>query len=639
MTEPMTDDQSRRRDTAGRCHATTDAATDRATTDAPWRDAVAAPSADRVRRPHRGDDARGEARPARTACWVGASDDGGDVAPHQHEMTGDVDLDALLPPTASASSRGPFGTAPVDAAVGAQSRSPGRSSASSAASRFGIPALVHEECLAGFAAWRRDRLPGAAVVGRRRSTPTSSSGWRARIGDDLRSVGVHQGLAPGARRRARRPVGPRRGDASARTRTSSARSAPPTCADSSPPASSRRSSTSSGTRPRGPAATSRPSRSGARELADVLLPPFEMAVREGGARSVMNAYTDLDGVPVGRRPRAAHRPPARDVGLRRHRRRRLLRRRVPADSCTASPATCGEAAAAALEAGIDVELPTVRGVRRAAVRRAVASARVDEAVVDRALLRVLARRPSSACSTPTGPRPPACACDRAAEACAHRPRLRREPGARRAASPRRRSCCCRNDGTLPARRPGAHRRDRPERRRPATPCSAATRSRRTSCVHHPERRDGHRASRRSLEALRAEFPDGRDPFARGHRASTAARPTGIADAVGARGIRRRRRSLALGDRAGLFGRGTSGEGCDVGVARAARARSGSSSTPCSRRARRPCSCCSPAGRTRSDAPRRSRPAIVAGVLPGRGGRPRRSRACSAAASTRAAGCP
>ena len=36
---------------------------------------------------------------------------------------------------------------------------------------------------------------------------------------------------------------------------------------------------------------------GPRELADVLLPPFEMAIREGGARSVMHAYTDIDGVP------------------------------------------------------------------------------------------------------------------------------------------------------------------------------------------------------------------------------------------------------------------------------------------------------------------------------------------------------
>ena len=40
---------------------------------------------------------------------------------------------------------------------------------------------------------------------------------------------------------------------------------------------------------------------GPRELADVLLPPFEMALR-AGARSVMSSYTDLDGVPVAADP-------------------------------------------------------------------------------------------------------------------------------------------------------------------------------------------------------------------------------------------------------------------------------------------------------------------------------------------------
>jgi hypothetical protein len=41
-----------------------------------------------------------------------------------------------------------------------------------------------------------------------------------------------------------------------------------------------------------------PVSAGPREVADVLLPPFEMAVRDGGARSVMNSYAEIDGVPV-----------------------------------------------------------------------------------------------------------------------------------------------------------------------------------------------------------------------------------------------------------------------------------------------------------------------------------------------------
>ena len=37
---------------------------------------------------------------------------------------------------------------------------------------------------------------------------------------------------------------------------------------------------------------------GPREFRDVILVPFEMALRLGGARSVMPSYTDVDGVPV-----------------------------------------------------------------------------------------------------------------------------------------------------------------------------------------------------------------------------------------------------------------------------------------------------------------------------------------------------
>ena len=45
-----------------------------------------------------------------------------------------------------------------------------------------------------------------------------------------------------------------------------------------------------------------PVHAGPREIADVFLPPFEMAVREAGAGSVMNSYSDVDGVPAGADP-------------------------------------------------------------------------------------------------------------------------------------------------------------------------------------------------------------------------------------------------------------------------------------------------------------------------------------------------
>ena len=70
---------------------------------------------------------------------------------------------------------------------------------------------------------------------------------------------------------------------------------------------------------------------GPRERADVILPPFEMAVREGGARSVMHAYTDTDGIPSAADEDAAHRPAPGHLGLRGNGGRRLLRHRLPQD--------------------------------------------------------------------------------------------------------------------------------------------------------------------------------------------------------------------------------------------------------------------------------------------------------------------
>ncbi|MGD6027675.1 hypothetical protein QUV00_22650, partial [Xanthomonas citri pv. citri] len=52
--------------------------------------------------------------------WVGASADGEDVAPHQLDMDDHVDLEEILPAGLGQLTR-PFGTAPVDPAVGALS--------------------------------------------------------------------------------------------------------------------------------------------------------------------------------------------------------------------------------------------------------------------------------------------------------------------------------------------------------------------------------------------------------------------------------------------------------------------------------------------------------------------------------------
>ena len=129
---------------------------------------------------------------------------------------------------------------------------------------------------------------------------------------------------------------------------------------------------------------------GPRELADVILPPFETALQEGGARSVMNSYTDVDGVPVGA-----------SVDLL----RRLLRDQWRFDGTVVSDywsipflATMhrvaeddAAAGALAITAGIDVELPETASYGPHLVRQ-VRAGRVPESLVDESVRRVLRQK-------------------------------------------------------------------------------------------------------------------------------------------------------------------------------------------------------------------------------------------------------
>ena len=98
---------------------------------------------------------------------------------------------------------------------------------------------------------------------------------------------------------------------------------------------------------------------GPREFADVILPPFEMAIRIGGARSVMPTYIDIDGMPASADPSLLT---------------DLLRDELGFDGLVVSDyfavsflqlqhavaADPAGAAALALAAGLDVELPSTR---------------------------------------------------------------------------------------------------------------------------------------------------------------------------------------------------------------------------------------------------------------------------------------
>ncbi|MEO8261951.1 MAG: glycoside hydrolase family 3 N-terminal domain-containing protein [Pseudolysinimonas sp.] len=490
--------------------------------------------------------------------WVGAGSDGGEVAPHQHDVAGDgVDLDALLPRGLGQLTR-PFGTAPVDAALGALSlaRTQQRIVAEGA---HGIPAIAHEECLAGFAAWGATAYPVPVSWGAT-FDPELIERMAARIGADMASVGVHQGLAPvlDVVRDARWG------------RVEETIGEDPYLVGTIGSAYVR------GLESAGIVATlkhfvgysaSRAGRNlapvsvGPRELADVLLPPFEMAIREGRPRSVMNAYTDSDGVPS-----------AADAALLTG----LLRDTwgfegtVVADYFAVAflkmlhgvSGTWGEAAAAALTAGIDVELPTVHTFGAPLVE-AVRNGVLDEAIIDRALRRVLAQKQQLGLLDPDWSAvPPALAGADLDRPEALRGTVDLDPPVNRALAreiAEQSVVLLRNDGVLPLAAPRRIAVIGPNADNPYAMLGCYSFPAHIG-VQHPEVPIGIDLPT-VLDAVRAEFPQADVVHALG-TSIDGGEHDGIDDAVAVA------RAcdvviLALGDRAGLFGRGTSGEGCDV----------------------------------------------------------------------------
>jgi beta-xylosidase len=497
--------------------------------------------------------------------WVGAAGDGEEVAPHQNDMADHVDLDVLLPRGLGQLTR-PFGTAPVDAALGAVSLARTQERIVRG-SRLGIPAIAHEECLAGFAAWGATAYPVPLSWGASFDQDLVERMAR-RIGEDLRSVGIHQGLAPvldvvrDARwGRVEETIGE---DphlvgviGSAYVRGLESAGVVATLKHFAGYSASR------GSRNLAPVSI------GPRELADVLLPPFELALREGGARSVMNAYTDLDGVPS-----------AADASLFTG----LLREDWGFDGTVVADyfsigflhtlhgvaGTWGEAAAAALAAGIDVELPTVKAFGEP-LRALVEDGTVGEGLVDRALRRVLAQKVELGLLDPEwSPVPPAIAGlglegegtsgIRPAEGI--RGSVDLDSSENRALArelAERAVVLLRNDGALPLAAPGRLAVIGPNAADPYAVLGCYSFPSHVG-VRHPEVPLGIELPT-LLESLRREFPGSDIVHEPGTSVDGGERdgiPAAVEAARGADVV-----VLALGDRAGLFGRGTSGEGCDA----------------------------------------------------------------------------
>ena len=225
-------------------------------------------------------------------------EDGEAVAPLQGDFGGVTDLDEFSRHGLGHLTR-VYGTRPVDPGAraswlwafqrGLVTRT-----------RLGIPAIVHEECLTGLSVWKAATFPTPLAWGAS-FDPKLVAEMGAAIGASMRALGVHQGLAPVL------DVirDPRWG------RVDECIAEDPYLVGTIGTSYVR------GLQSQGVHATLKhfvgysasragrnfaPVHAGPRELADVLLLPFEMAILDGGARSVMHSYTEIDGIPVAADP-------------------------------------------------------------------------------------------------------------------------------------------------------------------------------------------------------------------------------------------------------------------------------------------------------------------------------------------------
>jgi beta-glucosidase len=315
------------------------------------------------------------------SSWPGSEDLEEAVAPLQESHLLAAPFDQAIVDGLGHLTR-PFGTAPVEPAAGMR-RLAALQRQVMEANRFGIPAIAHEECLTGFTAWQATIYPTSLAWGAT-FDPALVQRMAELIGRDLGTAGIQQGLAPVL-------------DVVRDYRWGRVEE---TMGEDPYLVSELAAAYVTGLQSQGVVATLKhfvgysasrggrnhaPVSGGPRELRDILLRPFERAVVHARAGSVMNSYTEFDGVPT-----------ASDVDLLTG----VLRDEWGFTGTVVSDYWAipflssmhrivdGVAAsgALALTAGIDVELPhTVGYITEAADA-------VGGEVIDRAVLRVLTQK-------------------------------------------------------------------------------------------------------------------------------------------------------------------------------------------------------------------------------------------------------
>ncbi len=257
-----------------------------------------------------------------------------------------------------------------------------------AETRPGIPAIVHEECLTGLAAWTAATFPTPLAWGAS-FDPDTVERMAALVGRDMHTLGIHQGLAP-VLDVIRDPRWGRVDECISEDPylvgaigTPFVRGLQSSGVDATVKHFAGYSGSKAG-RNFGPVSV------GPREFADVFLLPFEMAIRDGGAKVVLHSYTDIDGVAV-----AGDRSLLND----------LLRDQWGFDGVVVADyfgvaflhllqevaKDRSEAATLALTAGIDVELPSGDAYLDPLIE-AIEAGDVSMELVDRSVLRVLTQK-------------------------------------------------------------------------------------------------------------------------------------------------------------------------------------------------------------------------------------------------------
>ncbi|MEU4605779.1 glycoside hydrolase family 3 N-terminal domain-containing protein [Kribbella sp. NPDC023972] len=254
-------------------------------------------------------------------------------------------------------------------------------------SRLGVPALVHEECLTGFTTYGATVYPASIAWGAT-FDPELVERMAAAIGRDMAAVGVHQGLSPVLDvvrdyrwGRVEETIGE---DpylvailGSAYVRGLQSAGVVATLKHFAGYSASRAG------RNHGPVSMGR------RELLDFILPTFETAIATADAGSVMSSYSDIDGLPASADPWLFTDVLRDDWGF---------GGTVVSDywavpflaSMHRVAVDNADAGAVALTAGTDVELPDTIGF--AGLLDKVKSGEVSEELVDRAARRLLLQK-------------------------------------------------------------------------------------------------------------------------------------------------------------------------------------------------------------------------------------------------------